>query len=181
MARYSRRDIADHRPAPSSTPAPSRSRDPRVVDRPTDLVAAITVPGRRDTSHDAPKARVDLSYANLAGLYLVGVNLAGVRVRPAGRSLRRRRVGVLAGRVGGLAGQVGILAGRVGILAGRVGILAGRVGILAGRVGVLAGRVGILAGPVGILVGPVAVAVQRLDEAQADRVQQELAEATASG
>ncbi len=82
------RDNVNHRPAPSPTlspgpsaaPTPTSSSDPRVVlaRRPTDLVAAITVLSRRDTRHDARRARVDLSYADLAGLNLTQVNLAGV-------------------------------------------------------------------------------------------------------
>jgi hypothetical protein len=74
------RDNANHRPAPSPIPTPTSSPDPRVIlaQRPTDLVAAITVLGRRDTRQDAPHTIVDLSHTDLAGLNLSELNLAHV-------------------------------------------------------------------------------------------------------
>jgi hypothetical protein len=75
------RSNANKHPSPTPTTTP----DVRAIyaQRPTDILAAIAVLGRRNTRHDPSKHPVDLSFANLAGLNLVGVNLTGMNLTGA--------------------------------------------------------------------------------------------------
>lgn len=75
------RGNANRHPSPTPTTAP----DVRAIyaQRPTDILAAIAVLGRRNTRHDLSKHPVDLSFTNLAGLNLVGVNLTGMNLTGA--------------------------------------------------------------------------------------------------
>jgi hypothetical protein len=74
------RDSAGKRPAVG--PAPTSAPDPRLVaaQRPADILAALTVLGRRDTGLDLAGNPIDLSFTNLAGLNLSSVNLSGVKL-----------------------------------------------------------------------------------------------------
>jgi hypothetical protein len=78
------RDHVDNRAISNRVPQPSNPGD---LQRPTDVLAAFTVLGRRDTRFDPPRnsvanlppppPAVDLSFANLSDLDLTQVNLAG--------------------------------------------------------------------------------------------------------
>lgn len=84
------RSHATRLPGPSPAPAATLTReDVRATAgrRPVDLLAALTVIGRRDTRHDPQRqvfdlsySTVDLSYSNLDGLNLLGVRLRGANL-----------------------------------------------------------------------------------------------------
>lgn len=76
------------RPSPSAHPTITASPGMRTnrEPRPADLMAALTVLGRRDVQRDRPGQMADLSYANLDGLDLSGIKLR--RVDLSGTSLR---------------------------------------------------------------------------------------------
>jgi len=66
--------------SPSPTPTAPLDVNAVFAQRPADILAAITVLGRRDTRHDTSDHPVDLSFANLAGLNLISANLAGANL-----------------------------------------------------------------------------------------------------
>jgi hypothetical protein len=61
-------------PAPTATP----DLGALAARRPADILAALTVLGRRDRHHDAARQTVDLSFTDLAGLILTEAKLSGV-------------------------------------------------------------------------------------------------------
>jgi hypothetical protein len=71
---------ANRRPGPSPTPTARPDVNAVFAQRPADILAAVTVLGRRDTRHDTSDHPVDLSFTNLAGLNLISANLAGVEL-----------------------------------------------------------------------------------------------------
>ena len=77
------RDNANKRPSPNPSQMPSATPDLRAAlgQRPADILAAVTVLGRRDTRHDMSKHPVDLSFANFAGLNLIAVNMTGMDLK----------------------------------------------------------------------------------------------------
>lgn len=80
------RDNAGKRVAAIPTPTATPDLVSIAAQRPADILAALTVLGRRDRRHDAPGKRVDLSLTNLAGLdlnqvSLVNANLAAANLR----------------------------------------------------------------------------------------------------
>lgn len=77
------RDNAGKRVIASPTPAATPDLASLAAGRPADVLAALTVLGRRDVRHDARNQTVDLSYSDLAGLNLVEVKLAGANLTNA--------------------------------------------------------------------------------------------------
>jgi hypothetical protein len=71
------RDNAGQRAAAIPTPTATPDLGALAARRPADILAAVTVLGRRDRHHDAAKQSVDLSFTDLAGFNLTEAKLPG--------------------------------------------------------------------------------------------------------